>query len=350
MTRRPRKPPPPTVAVQTTGMWALLTDYIEWLRVRNYSTETARSRSSDIRKFLTWCDERSLTEPTAVTQPILERYQRWLYYHRLPSGRPLTFRSQHHILTSVKSFFRWMTRQHLTLFNPAAELDMPRYGQRLPRDVLTAAETEAVLAQPDVTDLRGLRDRAILETFYSTGVRRKELARLALYDLEQSRGTLMVREGKGDKDRVVPIGDRARAWIAKYLADVRPALATEPDDGTLFLTTTGKRFELSMLSELVRKYIVQAKVPKKGGCHIFRHTAATLMLENGADVRYIQELLGHGRLSTTEIYTHVSITKLQQIHKATHPAEQPRPVPPTTSTAAAELLAALDQEDDAEPE
>lgn len=331
-------------------MWALLQEYVEWLLARNYSAETARTRVNDVRRFLAWCDERSIVQPTEVTQPIVERYQRWLYYHRMPNGRPLSFRTQHHILTSVRVFFRWLTRQHHTLFNPAAEIEMPRYGQRLPRDVLTATEAEAVLSQPDVSQPLGVRDRAILETFYSTGIRRKELAYLTLYDLEQSRGTLLIREGKNQKDRVVPIGERARMWIAKYLAEVRPSLVVEPDEGYLFLSSLGNTFELSTLSELVRECIVAAKIEKKGGCHIFRHTMATLMLENGADVRFIQDILGHSHLSTTEVYTHVSIVKLQQIHRATHPAEQPRraaePDPPRVETGAMQVLTQLAEEDD----
>ncbi|MGH7534418.1 MAG: tyrosine-type recombinase/integrase, partial [Gemmatimonadales bacterium] len=249
-------------------MWALAEQHVEWLRARNYSSETIRSLANDIRRFLTWCDERSLAEPTDVTQPVVERYQRWLYYHRRPDGRPLSFRSQHHLLCSVKGFFRWLTRQHLTLFNPASEIELPRRSVRLPRDILTAAEADGVIHQADVADPLGIRDRAILETFYSTGIRRKELASLTLFDIDPARGSLMVREGKGRKDRVVPIGERARAWIDRYVTQVRPAFTVEPDDGALFLTADGNPFSrLSLLSEMVRKYIVNANIAKKGGCH-----------------------------------------------------------------------------------
>ena len=332
------------------GMWLLREQHVEWMRARNYSSETIRCQSNDVARFLAWCDERSLSEPTEVTQPVLERYQRWLFYHRRPDGRPLSFRTQHHLLSSVKSFFRWLTRQHLTLFNPASELELPRKNVRLPRDILTAAEADWVINQTDVTDPLGVRDRAILETFYSTGIRRKELAGLSLFDLDPARGSLMVREGKGRKDRVVPIGERARAWVDKYVTQVRPDFAVEPDDGHLFLTADGNSFSrLSLLSEMVRKYLVSANVGKKGGCHIFRHTMATLMLENGADIRFIQEMLGHSRLSSTEVYTHVSILKLQQIHQATHPAESKRDAEGAADPAsAAELLDALGQEGDEE--
>lgn len=344
--------PPPALA----GMHLWREQYLESMRTRNYSSETIRSQAGDLRRFLAWCDERSLTEPTDVTQPILERYQRWLYYYRRPDGRPIGFRAQNHMLCSVKYFFRWLTRQHVTLFNPAAEIQLPRCPRRLPRDILTASETEAILAQPDVKTAVGIRDRAILETLYSTGVRRKELASLSLYDLDPARKTLMVREGKGGKDRVLPVGQRALAWIDKYLTEARPAFVVEPDEGQLFLTVDGGPYRLlKLLSGLVNKYMLAAEIGKKGGCHIFRHTMATLMLENGADIRFIQEMLGHVHLSSTEIYTHVSITQLQKIHQATHPAERGSdgpehdlPTPPPAAREVIERLAAAD--DEADPE
>jgi integrase/recombinase XerD len=150
-------------------------------------------------------------------------------------------------------------------------------------------------------------------------VRRKELIRLKLYDLDRERATLTIRQGKGKKDRMIPIGERALAWVEKYLREARPQLALEPDDATLFLTQYGELFHPDAMSNLARDYIAQANLGKSGSCHTFRHTMGTLMLEGGADIRYIQQMLGHANLSTTEIYTHVAIRKLQQIHAATHP-------------------------------
>ena len=133
---------------------------------------------------------------------------------------------------------------------------------------------------------------------------------------------MTIREGKGKKDRVIPIGERAVAWLDKYLDQARPRLAAEPDDGTLFLTVQGEPFGPNRLSGLVRDYVEAAGIGKHGACHLFRHTMATLMLEGGADIRFIQQMLGHARLDTTQIYTHVSIRMLKQIHSATHPAAQ----------------------------
>ena len=177
------------------------------------------------------------------------------------------------------------------------------------------------MAQVDLSQPSGIRDRAVLETLYSTGIRPAEACAIKLYDLDHERGTLMIRQGKGKKDRLIPIGERATAWIDKYLAETRPLLAREPDDGTLFLTSTSQPYLPEGLSKLARRYVQASGIGKQGSCHLFRHTMATLMLEGGADIRYIQQMLGHKELSTTEIYTHVSIQKLKEIHELTHPAK-----------------------------
>jgi len=146
-----------------------------------------------------------------------------------------------------------------------------------------------------------------------------ELLNLSVYDLDTERGTLMVRQNKGKKDRMVPIGERAIAWLERYLGDARPRLVVPPDDGTLFLGATGEELSPNRLSQLVRGYVDVADLAKRGTCHLFRHTVATLTLENGANIRYIQEMLRHAELSTTQIYTQVSIRKLKQVHTLTHP-------------------------------
>ena len=196
---------------------------------------------------------------------------------------------------------------------------MPRLENRLPKYILNVEEAETILAQPDIKTPEGLRDRAILETFYATGMRRVEVVNLKLYDIDRERGTVMIRQGKGKKDRHIPIGERALAWIAKYIAEARPQLLVASDDGTVFLNAYGEPFDRVYLTTLVRGYIRKAKIGKTGGCHLFRHAVATLMLENGADIRIIQEMLGHAKLTTTELYTRVSINLLKQVYTATHP-------------------------------
>ena len=148
-----------------------------------------------------------------------------------------------------------MARHHHILHNPASELELPRLGMRLPKAVLTAAEAEQIIEQTNVHDALGLRDRAILETLYSTGMRRLELANLKLWDLDLERATVTIRQGKGNKDRIIPLGDRAAAWVRKYLDESRPQLVSEPDDQTVFLSNAGEPFSLDYLTEMVRGYV-----------------------------------------------------------------------------------------------
>lgn len=303
------------------GFALLLSDYLGWLRVRNYSEATVGNREYYLVVFAHWCVERALTRPNEVTKPILERYQRFLHAYRKKDAQPLSFRSQVAHLVPVRSFFKWLCRQNLLLSNPASDLELPRVERRLPKHILSAGEVERVLALPCVSEPLGLRDRAILEVFYSTAMRRRELIGLKLYDLDAERGTAFIRQGKGKKDRMVPMGARAFAWVGKYLDEARPRLALTPDDGTVFLSNAGLLLAKDYLSELVRGYIDRAEIGKRGSCHLFRHTCATLMLEGGADIRFIQQLLGHADINTTQVYTQVSIRLLQDVHTRTHPAQ-----------------------------
>lgn len=305
---------------EITEINACLADYLEWMAITNYSERTIKNHRINLGYVIDWLAERDITAPGEVTLPILERYQRYLFYYRKENGDPLSFRSQNIRLSPIRSFFKWLTKNHYILYNPASELELPRMEKRLPRHVLSISEVDQVMNQTDIESDVGIRDRAILESFYSTGIRRKELRDLKITDLDRDRGTLMIRQGKGRKDRVVPIGLRAVSWIDRYLTDIRPDQVVYPDDGTLFLTIHGGAFSLKQLSHIVSKYIEAAKIDKQGGCHLLRHTMATLMLENGADIRYIQHILGHEDLNSTQIYTRISISKLKEVHDRTHPS------------------------------
>jgi integrase/recombinase XerD len=294
--------------------------YLEHLAVHNYASHTITGRRLALIAFIRWCQERDLLRPQEVTRPVLESYQRWMHRHRKANGNPLGFTTQRGRLVAIKDFFRWLCRQNQILHNPASELEMPRHERRLPQGSLSVAEIERILSQPNIATPLGIRDRAILETFYSTGIRRMEIIRLQLGDLNPERGVLFIRQGKGKKDRVVPIGERAVQWVTKYLSDVRPQMLTDAKEQALFLSGYGDAaMSPDYLSRLVADYVRHAGITK-GGCHLFRHSCATLMLENGADIRFIQQMLGHANLSTTQIYTEVSIQQLRKVHAMTHPA------------------------------
>jgi integrase/recombinase XerD len=324
--------------------------HLEGLAVRHYSEETVRAKAKDFRLFVLWCEDRGLTKPTDVTKRLVERYQRHLFYVRKPDGKPLSLQRQATQLTHLKGYFGWLCRENLLPANPAADVVLPRQPVRLPRETLTASQVEKTLAVPDTSTLMGLRDRALLEVLWATGLRRAEVAKLGLYDVSFEKGTVFVREGKGKKDRVVPLPTRAQAWCRRYLDDVRPRLATAGDRGAFFVSEAGEALALDTLSDVVRGHLVKAGFVGRGSCHLFRHACATAMLEGGADVRFVQELLGHASLETTQVYTRVTISKLKEVYEACHPAARAAPTGDTTSdvTTAEEVLAALEAETDDE--
>ena len=298
--------------------------YLESLGARNYAEGTLEGRRDALKVFLAWAAERDLTRAGQVTRPILESYQRWLWRCLKANGQRLGWSTQRNRLGTLKDFFRWVTRQDVILHNPASEVELPRMEKRLPQAVLTLPEVERLLAVPDVTDPLGIRDRTMLEVFYSCGIRRTELCRIDLPDVNTERRTLHVRLGKGKKDRVVPIGTRAVHWLEHYLQAVRPRLCLDTRTQALFLTGYGGPFNPDVVSRMVAAWLAKAGLKRKGCCHILRHTCATHMLENGADIRFIQQLLGHEKLDTTAIYTEVSIKQLQEVHARCHPSARPQ--------------------------
>ena len=324
-------------------------EHFEWMLITGYTPDTVRGRRQAIRRFIAWCEDRGLSDPKEITKPILERYQRYLFYYRKPNGAPLTLGSQHAALTPLKTFFKWLAKENHILWNPASELELPPQPKQLPRALLSVEDVEAIFRAVDHTTPTGLRDRAMLETLYSTAVRRTEFAGLRRYDADLSRLTVFVREGKGRKERYVPLGERAALWLDKFLIESRPVLAFN-DSESLFVTDYGEPMTPEFLASRVNRYMDLAGIDKPGSCHLFRHACATHMLDNGADIRFIQALLGHAALSSTERYTHVAIGKLQQIHAATHPAklkrDKPAKVPRADHDRARALLEALLNEDD----
>lgn len=307
----------------TSDALALWRDkYLEQLAARNYAASTIMGRHDAIKVFLNWCAQRELTRVTQITRPILEAYQRWMWRYTKVNGKRLGWSTQHLRLCSLKDWFKWMTKQNVLIHNPASELDLPRMEKRLPIPALTLTQMEQLLRVPDVSDPLGIRDRSMLELFYSCGLRRTELCRLELPEFNAERKTLTVRRGKGHKDRVVPVGECAVSWLEKYLIEVRPRLCLDTRIQTVFLTGYGEAFNPDVLTRMVAEWMKKAGLAGRGSCHLLRHTCATHMLEGGADIRYIQQLLGHESLDTTAIYTEVSIRQLQEVHRRCHPTGQ----------------------------
>ena len=292
--------------------------WFTWLQERNYSTKTVEARKWSLRTFLTWAEERDLHRPGQITKPILESYQRWLYRYRKANGKPLGITTQRARLGAIQNFFQWLCKNNQLTANPAADLELPRKPAKILPRALTIAQVDEILNIPDITDPLGIRDRAILELFYSTGIRRSEITRIDIEDLDQERAVMTIR-GKGNKGRIVPVGQRALNWLQKYLELTRPLLHINQNEHALFLTGYGERFSPGSIGNWVKRTMEKADINQLGSCHLLRHSCATHMLENGADIRFIQQLLGHARLDTTQIYTQVSIIALREVHARCHP-------------------------------
>lgn len=318
--------------------------YVDWSAMTGVTAATQKNRRQGLERLVQWCDARGLSQPEELTRSVLEAYQRYLYLYRKSDGQPLAIRSQRELLKPLVGWFKWLSRERYVAYNVAGELVLPKKPMVLPKVVLSVAQVKRLMAQPDVSAVTGARDRAMLEVLYSTGMRRMELVQLSVSDIELETRTVAIRSGKGRRDRFVPLGDRACYWVERYLLEERAHLMVRADEWTLFLTDYGTPFALGQLSGIVSRYMRRADI-KEGSCHALRHACATHMLENGADVRFIQALLGHADLTSTQIYTRVAIGKLREIHAATHPA---RLTDAQREAATASLLAAIEAEEESE--
>lgn len=303
----------------------LLTDaterYLSDCRARGESPRTLEVKRCNLGAFQRWCYEHHYHTCEAIHEAELEWYRSYVSQYVDPRRKKrLDIATQRNRLTAVKVFFQRLHFLRCISSNPAAFFELPSIPRRIPKAVLTEEEIERILEHTLLYGDRGIRDRAILETFYATGIRRMELGRLAATDVDLGAGVVSVHGGKGGKDRRVPIAPRACRWIERYSEEVRPSI-TRPQSGlTLFLSMNGNRLRPGQISRIGRKYIHRAGVNKPGACHLWRHSAATLMLENGAGLRQIQEMLGHASISTTQIYTHVTIKRLKEVYTQCHPA------------------------------
>jgi integrase/recombinase XerD len=306
-------PAPASTLARLVGQWN------ERLKQRAYSPRTLDANHWAFVMFLGWCEERNIEAPANITRAMLESYQRHLWRYRKPNGKPLAVSTQRARLGALQRFFAWLCRENRITANPAADLELPRKPQRSLPKGLPLDDVRQVLAAPDLNDPLGIRDRAMLQTFYATGIRRSELVRLDVTDIDHNAQTLVVRKGKGGKSRVLPLGEIAAQWIMRYLDECRPLLELHAGEYALFLSGYGERLSPGYVGNWTQK-IVRESTERKGGCHALRHSCATHMLENGADIRFIQQLLGHARLDTTQIYTEVSIKQLAEVHRRTHPS------------------------------
>lgn len=290
-----------------------LKDYCSYLKIeRGLSDNTIINYSLDLRKLINWLDEFNVAvSPISIQQ---EELQQFIF----TIAKSVNPRSQSRIISGLKGFFNYLVFEDLRQTNPMELIESPKLGRKLP-DVLAISEIDDLIQAIDLSKPQGERNRAIIETLYSCGLRVSELVNLKISDLYFEEGFVKII-GKGNKERLVPIGSTSEKYINIYKNEVRVHQAIQPKAAdTLFLNRRGNTLTRAMIFTIVKDLAVEAGIKKIISPHTFRHSFATHLLENGADLRAIQEMLGHESITTTEIYTHIDKTHLTEIINKFHP-------------------------------
>ena len=306
---------------------AQLGAFTEDLRVRRYSLASERRALSTLPRLFAFLADAGVASPRDVTEAQLVSFARSLEEARTQHHQtPLTPMTRRNHIHTVRRFFSFLVRRGVLLHDPAAELPLPA-PDYLPRRVLTVRQAARLMTAPSSWTRLGQRERAILEVLYGSGIRRGECARLDVSDVDLVQATLLVKDSKGKRDRLVPLPGRAAAAIDVYLQESRPEILKDPCEKALFLSYTtasrGRRLSVSALARIVAKHAVAAKLPHVHP-HALRHTCATHVLQGGADLKHVQELLGHRSIASTTTYTRVGVRDLLEVFERAHPRERRR--------------------------
>ena len=300
--------------------------YLAWLAATRYAGASIKSYGTDIKWFLRYLEARGVDRIADVTAETLAEYSLCLRNqgNTVHKGGKISLSHVGHRLFAIKQFFGWLAEQMIILADPSEDLDFPRLPATLPRTILTQKEAQRLLDAPDLKSPVGYCDKALLEVVYSTGIRSSELFRLKVADFDPKNRTLFVKEGKCGKDRILPLPVISAGYLKEYIERVRPkfAKALKHDNGILFLTYTGSPLYPDGMTKIFKRTTKAAGIDKHVTCMILRHSIASHLLENGMDMRYIQEFLGHERLSTTQIYSKVTLDGLRKMYNKFHPEEK----------------------------
>jgi len=297
--------------------------FFAWARRQGYRARTLKNFVTHARVFEEFLEERGVDHPCDGTRELIADFQAYLMTFVCRRHRPYSTSARGQILSWLKKLYGFFIDDGRILTDPTRGLRLPRVGRRLPRSVLTAAEMRRLLVAPDTTTPAGLRDRAILELLYGTGLRFSELADLTVGDLDLVEKILWVRHGKGDKDRVLPLGRWAAYWLARHL-DVSAVERRRRRSERVFLAPRAERLSSEIVCLWLQAHAAQAGLTKPITTHTLRHTFATVLVKGGADIRKVQKLLGHNQLTSTQIYTHLDLTDLRRVQQQCHPREKRR--------------------------
>lgn len=293
-------------------MRKLADDFLSYLSVeRGLSRNTVAAYRTDISHCMTFLEGRGITDINGVRKQDIAGY----LLHLKESG--IGSNSISRALVAIKMFYRFLVQERFVKDDVAGVLESPRLVRPLP-DALSVSDVDRLLAAPDTRDWMGIRDRAALELMYATGMRVSEMVELRTDGLNLDLGYIKCR-GKGDKERIVPIGKSAKDAVSKYIERVRPGLLKGKTDQHLFISRIGRKVSRQSFWKIIKRYMRQAGVKHDVTPHTLRHSFATHLLERGADLRIVQEMLGHADISTTQIYTHINKERLKSIHKQFHP-------------------------------
>lgn len=298
--------------------------FADHMRGYRRSEETVVSYRNQVRCFLRFLDSRGLESPAALSKKDLEAYQVSLEHIVTVNGTPLKLTSKNNKISITRAFIKFLRRTNVLMTDPARDLVCPRPPKTILAELPTEEQILNLLEAPDVSTPLGLRDRAILELFYSSALRNAELRLLKVGDVDSGRLQVRVYRGKGGRGRVVPLGETAAAWVDEYMAKARPGLVCKKEHGFMFVSYKGYPLECRRLCELVKRNAKAAKLPMKITPHTLRHACATHMLQNNVKFRHLQEFLGHVVPSSTQIYTRVEISDLKEAHQNYHPREHLR--------------------------
>lgn len=297
-------------------------------RYRNHMLAMGRSlctisgAKSALNQLATFLEKMDITDITQINRDALMQYREELSWRLTFRGTPLMIATQRSLLGHISAFCCYLVAEGLLLADPSLTIPRPKKGKRLPRNIMETHEVEEILALPNMRDLRGFRDRTIMEILYSTALRRAEVADLLISNVDAEGGYIFVREGKGRKDRVVPLGKSVCDLVKSYLTGVRPQWPNAKKDKHLFLNRWGNPMNPNAVGAAVKKYARLSNIQKQVSTHSFRHSCATHLLRNGAPIRQLQEMLGHESLESTQVYTHVTINDLLEMHRKFHPRER----------------------------
>jgi integrase/recombinase XerD len=285
--------------------------YLESLRVRGYAKGTIHNHAVYLEQFTAFLNQKNLSNVRHITQKVIYEYQ--IVLSQLPLS-PLTVIAK---LSVLCRFFRYLHKHRFLLIDLSRFIHRPKRGSLIPKNILTEDEANLFLGTPDTRSRKGVRDKAIMELFYSTGIRRSELVELDLYDVNFEDQMIKVT-GKGNKERIVPFGSAAGFWLEKYLREVREP-KKEKEQALFLELLCHSRIKRQTITHIIQEYSQKIGMKKHISPHSFRHTCATHMLKHGADIRYVQEMLGHASPVTTQVYTRVEIRDLEDIYHKCHP-------------------------------